>query len=177
MCLNVGCIPSKALLKNAELAHTFTHKAQLFGISGDVSFDFGAAFDRSRKVSEGIVKGVHFLMKKNKITEIDGWGTITWEEVTAEEPVKRFASLQIQRDPSSGWVLAFSVLATLGLFAGLFVPRRRLWVKARTTPDGVHVEYAGLARGEDPALARAVDEFATRHAHALGVDQPAKDTP
>ena len=75
VCLNVGCIPSKALLKNAELAHTFTHKAQLFGISGDVSFDFGAAFDRSRKVSEGIVKGVHFLMKKNKITEINGYGT------------------------------------------------------------------------------------------------------
>ncbi|KXO98590.1 dihydrolipoyl dehydrogenase [Tsukamurella pseudospumae] len=74
VCLNVGCIPSKALLKNAELAHTFTHKAQLFGISGDVSFDFGAAFDRSRKVSEGIVKGVHFLMKKNKITEINGYG-------------------------------------------------------------------------------------------------------
>ena len=47
----------------------------------------------------------------------NGWGTITWEEVTAEEPVKRFASLQIQRDPSSGWVLAFSVLATLGLLA------------------------------------------------------------
>ncbi|GAA1081350.1 dihydrolipoyl dehydrogenase [Tsukamurella spumae] len=75
VCLNVGCIPSKALLKNAELAHTFTHKAQLFGISGDVSFDFGAAFDRSRKVSEGIVKGVHFLMKKNKIAEINGYGT------------------------------------------------------------------------------------------------------
>ncbi|KXO90146.1 dihydrolipoyl dehydrogenase [Tsukamurella pulmonis] len=75
VCLNVGCIPSKALLKNAELAHTFTHKAKLFGISGDVSFDFGAAFDRSRKVSEGIVKGVHFLMKKNKITEINGYGT------------------------------------------------------------------------------------------------------
>ncbi|WP_040766096.1 dihydrolipoyl dehydrogenase [Tsukamurella sp. 1534] len=75
VCLNVGCIPSKALLKNAELAHTFNHKAKLFGISGDVSFDFGAAFDRSRKVSEGIVKGVHFLMKKNKITEINGYGT------------------------------------------------------------------------------------------------------
>ncbi|GAB3129824.1 dihydrolipoyl dehydrogenase [Tsukamurella serpentis] len=75
VCLNVGCIPSKALLKNAELAYTFHNKAQLFGISGDVSFDFGAAFDRSRKVSEGIVKGVHYLMKKNKITEINGWGT------------------------------------------------------------------------------------------------------
>jgi cytochrome c biogenesis protein len=106
----------------------------------------------------------------------NGWGTITWEEVTAEEPVKRFASLQIQRDPSSAWVLGFSVLATLGLFAGLFVPRRRLWVKARTTPDGVRVEYAGLARGEDPALPRAVDELAARHAQTLGVDQPAKDT-
>jgi len=97
----------------------------------------------------------------------NGWGTITWEEITAEEPVKRFASLQIRRDPSSGWVLMFSVLATLGLFAGLFVPRRRLWVKARTTPDGVHVEYAGLARGEDPTLVRAVEEFATRHAQTL----------
>ncbi|WP_439030167.1 dihydrolipoyl dehydrogenase [Gordonia terrae] len=77
VCLNVGCIPSKALLRNAELAHIFNHQAKTFGISGDVSFDFGAAFDRSRKVSEGIVKGVHFLMKKNKITEIDGYGVFT----------------------------------------------------------------------------------------------------
>ncbi|QKT06164.1 dihydrolipoyl dehydrogenase [Gordonia sp. X0973] len=74
VCLNVGCIPSKALLRNAELAHIFNHQAKTFGMSGDVSFDFGAAFDRSRSVSDGIVKGVHFLMKKNKITEIDGYG-------------------------------------------------------------------------------------------------------
>ncbi|WAC53850.1 dihydrolipoyl dehydrogenase [Gordonia sp. SL306] len=74
VCLNVGCIPSKALLRNAELAHIFNHQAKTFGMTGDVSFDFGAAFDRSRKVSDGIVKGVHFLMKKNKITEIDGYG-------------------------------------------------------------------------------------------------------
>ena len=77
VCLNVGCIPSKALLRNAELAHIFHTQAKTFGISGEVSFDFGAAFDRSRKVSEGIVKGVHFLMKKNKITEIDGYGVFT----------------------------------------------------------------------------------------------------
>ena len=75
VCLNVGCIPSKSLLKNAEIAHTFNHKADFFGISGDVTFDFGAAFDRSRKVSETHVKGIHFLMKKNKVTEYEGSGS------------------------------------------------------------------------------------------------------
>jgi dihydrolipoamide dehydrogenase len=77
VCLNVGCIPSKALLRNAELAHIFNKEAKTFGISGEASFDFGAAFDRSRKVAEGRVAGVHFLMKKNKITEINGYGRFT----------------------------------------------------------------------------------------------------
>lgn len=75
ICLNVGCIPSKALLKNAEVAHTFNHEAKDFGITGEVSFDYTVAHKRSRKVSEGIVKGVHYLMKKNKITEINGLGS------------------------------------------------------------------------------------------------------
>ncbi|MCD2441199.1 dihydrolipoyl dehydrogenase [Agromyces sp. SYSU K20354] len=75
VCLNVGCIPSKALLRNAELAHIFHTQAAQFGISGEASFDYGVAFDRSRKVADGRVKGVHFLMKKNGITEIDGRGT------------------------------------------------------------------------------------------------------
>ena len=77
VCLNVGCIPSKALLRNAELAHIFNKEAKTFGISGEASFDYGAAFDRSRKVAEGRVAGVHFLMKKNKITEIHGYGKFT----------------------------------------------------------------------------------------------------
>ncbi|MGB0875676.1 MAG: dihydrolipoyl dehydrogenase [Mycobacterium sp.] len=77
VCLNVGCIPSKALLRNAELAHIFAKEAKQFGISGEVSFDYGAAFDRSRKVADGRVTGVHFLMKKNKITEIHGYGAFT----------------------------------------------------------------------------------------------------
>ncbi|MGW4872630.1 dihydrolipoyl dehydrogenase [Streptomyces chartreusis] len=77
VCLNVGCIPSKALLRNAELAHIVTREAKTFGIQvdGQVSFDYGEAFRRSRKVADGRVKGVHYLMKKNKITEIDGRGT------------------------------------------------------------------------------------------------------
>ena len=77
VCLNVGCIPSKALLRNAELAHILTHEKDKFGITGDASMEFKPTHARSRTVSEGIVKGVHFLMKKNKITEVDGWGTLT----------------------------------------------------------------------------------------------------
>jgi dihydrolipoamide dehydrogenase len=77
VCLNVGCIPSKALLRNAELAHLVTKEARTFGISsdGEIRFDYGAAFDRSRSVADGRVKGVHFLMKKNNITEFTGRGS------------------------------------------------------------------------------------------------------
>ncbi|MBA2773852.1 MAG: dihydrolipoyl dehydrogenase, partial [Nocardioidaceae bacterium] len=77
VCLNVGCIPSKALLRNAELAHIFHADAKTFGISGDVTFDYGAAFSRSRKVADGRVKGVHYLMKKNDVTEFEGRGAFT----------------------------------------------------------------------------------------------------
>ncbi|WP_433208942.1 dihydrolipoyl dehydrogenase [Dactylosporangium sp. CS-047395] len=75
VCLNVGCIPSKALLRNAELAHIFNHEAKTFGISGEVTFDYGAAFQRSRKVADGRVKGVHYLMKKNEIRQYETRGT------------------------------------------------------------------------------------------------------
>ncbi len=77
VCLNVGCIPSKALLRNAELAHLLTHEAETFGITADgpIRLDYGTAFRRSRTVADGRVRGVHFLMKKNGIEEIDGWGT------------------------------------------------------------------------------------------------------
>ncbi|NDL59021.1 dihydrolipoyl dehydrogenase [Phytoactinopolyspora mesophila] len=79
VCLNVGCIPSKALLRNAELAHLVKNDAATFGISfdGEVQVDYTKAYERSREVADGRVKGVHFLMKKNKITEFDGWGTFT----------------------------------------------------------------------------------------------------
>jgi dihydrolipoamide dehydrogenase len=77
VCLNVGCIPSKALLRNAELAQIFTHEAAAFGITvdGTVRLDYRPAFERSRQVADGRVRGVHYLMKKNNITEYDGRGT------------------------------------------------------------------------------------------------------
>ncbi|MEJ2749493.1 MAG: FAD-dependent oxidoreductase, partial [Anaerolineae bacterium] len=73
VCLNIGCIPSKALLKNAEVAHTLQHRAKEFGFSFDnLALDYGAAFKRSRQVSGRLVKGVGFLMKKNNIDVYDG---------------------------------------------------------------------------------------------------------
>ncbi len=68
VCLNVGCIPSKALLRNAEIAHTLRERGKEFGFSFDnLKLDFATAVKRSRQVSDRLVKGVGFLMKKNKI--------------------------------------------------------------------------------------------------------------
>ena len=79
VCLNVGCIPSKALLRNAELVHIFKNEAKTFGIKveGSVTYDYGEAFRRSRKVADGRAKGVRFLMRKNKIDEYEGWASFT----------------------------------------------------------------------------------------------------
>ncbi|OYN89273.1 dihydrolipoyl dehydrogenase [Parenemella sanctibonifatiensis] len=103
VCLNVGCIPSKALLRNAELSHIFTKEAKTYGIEGDVSFDFGAAFKRSRGVSERMVKGVHYLMKKNKATEYNGWATFTDAK-----------TLQVETDKGSETLTADNVIIAAG---------------------------------------------------------------
>jgi len=88
VCNNVGCIPTKSLLRNAEIAHIFNHEADVFGISGDVTFDFGVAWKRSRTTADRMAKGVHYLMKKNKITEIDGWATFTDDHTFSVEGPK-----------------------------------------------------------------------------------------
>lgn len=78
VCLNIGCIPSKALLYNAELANIFSTRAKEFGFSFDnFSADYSVAFKRSRQTSKRLVKGVGFLMKKNKITTFDGTAKLT----------------------------------------------------------------------------------------------------
>ena len=77
VCLNVGCIPSKALLRNAELVHTLKAESAAFGIGGDLTYDFRAAFTRSRAVANRMAKGVHFLMKKNTIAQYQGRGEFT----------------------------------------------------------------------------------------------------
>lgn len=103
-----------------------------------------------------------------------GRGTVTFENESTdgadgyEGSVKRYVSLSVHRDAAATWVLLFAVLATAGLLAGLFVPRRRMWIKATTRDHAVELEYAGLARGEDPGLGSAVEQFAERHLVSLG---------
>lgn len=115
----------------------------------------------------------------------DGLGTITFEDERASgaaEAVKRYVSLSIHRDVGAPWVLAFAVLALAGLLAALFVPRRRMWVKATSADGTLRLEYAGLARGEDPAIAVAVADLVREHtatldAEGIGAASQAGDGP
>jgi dihydrolipoamide dehydrogenase len=78
VCLNVGCIPSKSLLKNAEVAHTLRERAKDFGFSFDnLKLDYSVAVKRSRQNSDRLVKGIGFLMKKNNITVFMGTAHLT----------------------------------------------------------------------------------------------------
>ena len=89
VCLNVGCIPSKALLKNAEVAHTLRERGKEFGFSFDnLNLDYSVAVKRSRSTSDRLVKGVGFLMRKNKIDIHMGAAKLTAKDsvqVTAED--------------------------------------------------------------------------------------------
>tara|TARA_R110002072_G_scaffold99891_2_gene219713 strand:+ start:1417 stop:2808 length:1392 start_codon:yes stop_codon:yes gene_type:complete len=76
VCLNWGCIPTKALLKSAQVFEYLLHAAD-YGLKAEgVDKDFNAVVKRSRNVAEGMSKGVQFLMKKNKIEVINGYGTL-----------------------------------------------------------------------------------------------------
>ncbi|MBK6979356.1 MAG: dihydrolipoyl dehydrogenase [Cytophagaceae bacterium] len=91
ICLNWGCIPTKALLKSAQVFQYIQH-AKDYGITvGEASADFSAVIARSRGVADGMSKGVQFLMKKNKIDIIDGYGKVIpgkKVEVTAKDGSK-----------------------------------------------------------------------------------------
>ncbi|MEO5917468.1 MAG: dihydrolipoyl dehydrogenase [Luteolibacter sp.] len=76
-CLNWGCLPTKALLKNAELYHTLAHRAAEFGFKIEgISYDWSAVIGRSRKVSDRLAGGIEFLFKKNKVDYIRGLGSV-----------------------------------------------------------------------------------------------------
>jgi dihydrolipoamide dehydrogenase len=87
ICLNWGCIPTKALLRTSEVYHNMVHAAD-FGLSADkVAYDLAAVVKRSRSVSRRLNAGVGHLLKKNKVTVFDGRGRLNGPgkvEVTAD---------------------------------------------------------------------------------------------
>jgi len=88
VCLNVGCIPSKALLRNAEVAYILRERSKEFGFSFDnLNLDYGVAVKRSRQVSDRLTKGVGFLMKKNNVAVFLGMAKLTTRDtVTVTKP-------------------------------------------------------------------------------------------
>ena len=106
-----------------------------------------------------------------------GIGSITFENrapasdsSNLSQSVQRFASFDVHRDPTQGWVLFFAICVLAGLLTSLFIPRRRLWIKVvELSGARLRIEYAGLARGEDPTLDAAVSAIAQRHSQQLGL--------
>ena len=92
VCLNIGCVPSKSLLRNAEIAHTLRERGREFGFSFEnLELDYSSAVKRSRRVSNRLTKGVEFLMKKNEIDIHRGFGKLLSKDtvlVTAEDGSK-----------------------------------------------------------------------------------------
>ena len=107
----------------------------------------------------------------------DGLGTVTFDNMAPagaktdmSRSVLRFASLDVHRDATQGWVLFFSIAVLAGLLTSLFIPRRRVWIKIVELADSrLRIEYAGLARGEDPGLEKSVSAIAERHSQQLGL--------
>lgn len=84
VCLNVGCIPSKSLLRNAEIAHILRERGKEFGFSFEnLKLDYGVAVKRSRQNSDRLTKGVGFLMKKNNIPVFMGSAKLTAQDTVA----------------------------------------------------------------------------------------------
>jgi dihydrolipoamide dehydrogenase len=85
VCLNWGCIPTKALLKSAQVFE-YLKKADTYGLKiKDFDKDFDAVVKRSRDVADGMSKGVNFLMKKNKIEVLNGYGKIKPNKIVSVE--------------------------------------------------------------------------------------------
>lgn len=135
-------------------------------------------------IDEGLPKSV-YVLDTDELTQIAGRGTdVAGIELrpgeTAEIPgglgtislddIPRFISFDVHHNPSQVWILVFALTAIGSLFLGLLVPRRRVWVKIRNTDTQgrVDVEYAGIARGEDPNLEKYLDEFCENHRQMQG---------
>jgi len=144
---------------------------QLSVFTGDLGLDKGVAVnayslneDKLTKVAGFNTNVAGLQLTKGQTAQLPGGlGSI---ELTG---IERYVSVDIHHDPTPLFALLFAVLILSGLLLSLFVPRRRVWIRALPGLDGsaTRIEYAGLARGEDPTLASAVADLAARHARYL----------
>lgn len=166
--------PTKATTPSGAFTSSYpdlTHPVLTLNVySGDLGIDTGTpksvyALDTSSLTQlTGGKTGVRSVdLQPGQTQQLPhGMGSVSFDRVT------RFASLSIHRDPVQGWVLFFAICALAGLLTSLFVPRRRVWVKASADAFGpLHLEYAGLARGDDPNLEQVIQEIKARHTAAL----------
>lgn len=138
--------------------------------TGDLGLDTGVPVSVFRLDTSGLtqIAGRDLDVKPLQLRPGDtvdlpnGLGTIS-----LEPEVRRYASFDVHRDYTRIPVAVFTVLTIGGLMLSLLVPRRRMWVKASRDGDGVLLEYAGLARGEDAQLARAVNALVDTQAAEL----------
>lgn len=142
VCLNIGCIPTKSLLKNAELASLLRNEADEFGIHFDsLELDYSAAVKRSRVVSEKLVSGVEFLLKKYKVEVI--WGRAEFEGPK---------TLQVTSEGSAQSLTADHIIIATGanpfILPGVEVDGSRVYTYEKaildeTLPDSVLIVGAG----------------------------------
>ncbi|MBO6781848.1 MAG: FAD-dependent oxidoreductase, partial [Alphaproteobacteria bacterium] len=135
ICLNWGCIPTKALLRTSEIYHYMTH-AEDYGLKADkVSFDIKKVVERSRGVAKQLNQGVGYLLKKNKVEVIDGWAKLAGGKEGARK-------LTVEKDGKSvADVTAKHVILATGARArdlpGLEADGKQVWTyKEAMTPDG-----------------------------------------
>ena len=166
--------PSAVELADGTLASNFPDTINpvisFFMYTGDLGLDNGAGsnayaltLDNLTQIAGNDSDVPAIKLSPGDVADLpNGLGTI---EFTA---VPRFVSLDVHHDPTQLWVLVFAVLVVAGLVTSLFIPRRRVWIKVAESRDGVlTLEYAALARGDDPGLDAAVAEIADRHIDQL----------
>ncbi|MGC5076761.1 cytochrome c biogenesis protein ResB [Agrococcus sp. DT81.2] len=165
--------PTAVSLETGALASAYPDLANpvlsLQAFTGDLGLDAGIPrsvyaleTDAMTQIAGGDTDVESLTIAPGQSIDIPGGlGTITFEDV------RRYGVIEVHVDHTQTPVLWITVVLFLSLLGSLLIPRRRMWVKA--TPEGL--ELAGLARGEDPALERAVDDLAKR----IGDAAPARE--
>lgn len=159
-------LPTASQNEKGELVSQFAELRNPYLVmnvfAGDLGLDAGVAqsvyeldTDNLDQLAGPDGQPLQLYLKPGETTELpDGLGSVELEEI------KRYIALDIRHDPTQGIMLAFTIFLLAGLGLSLFVPRRRMWVRAADTDDGVATEVASLARGEDPRVVQAAESLA-----------------